>query len=168
MSQQQRIYMTPGCAARMKAELKDLLYVKRPEMVNTVAWAASNGDRSENADYQYGKRRLRQIDGRIRFLQKRMESAEVVDPVKQKTIAGDRVLFGCTVSVENEEGEVKTYVIVGVDEIDLPKGWVSWVSPIGKALLGRSEGDLVSFVTPGGVSELEIVKVDYKALVYDE
>jgi len=160
--------MTPGCAARMKAELKDLLYVKRPEMVNTVAWAASNGDRSENADYQYGKRRLRQIDGRIRFLQKRMESAEVVDPVMQKSVAGERVLFGCTVSVENEEGELKTYAIVGVDEIDLPKGWISWVSPIGKALLGRSEGDLVSFMTPGGVSELEIVKVDYKALEYDE
>ena len=105
MSQSQRIYMTPGCAARMRAELKDLLYVKRPEMVNTVAWAASNGDRSENADYHYGKKRLRQIDGRLRFLQKRMESAEIVDPVKQQEIAGDKVLFGCTVTVENEDGD---------------------------------------------------------------
>ncbi len=164
MSQNQRIYMTTGCAARMKAELKDLLYVKRPEMVNTVAWAASNGDRSENADYHYGKKRLRQIDGRIRFLQKRLEAAEIVDPVAQKKVAGDRVLFGCTVTVENEEGEEKVYSIVGVDEIDLPKGRISWVSPIGKALLGRSEGDQISFKTPGGVEELEIVQVEYQAL----
>ena len=164
MSQSQRIYMTPGCAARMRAELKDLLYVKRPEMVNTVAWAASNGDRSENADYHYGKKRLRQIDGRLRFLQKRMESAEIVDPVKQQEIAGDKVLFGCTVTVENEDGDERCYSIVGVDEIDLGKGWISWVSPIGKALLGRREGDLISFTTPNGVSELEIVKVEYKEL----
>lgn len=164
MSQSQRIYMTPGCAARMRAELKDLLYVKRPEMVNTVAWAASNGDRSENADYHYGKKRLRQIDGRLRFLQKRMESAEIVDPVKQQEIAGDKVLFGCTVTVENEDGDERCYSIVGVDEIDPGKGWVSWVSPIGKALLGRREGDLISFTTPSGVSELEIVKVEYKEL----
>lgn len=164
MSQSQRIYMTPGCAARMRAELKDLLYVKRPEMVNTVAWAASNGDRSENADYHYGKKRLRQIDGRLRFLQKRMESAEIVDPVKQQEIAGDKVLFGCTVTVENEDGDERSYSIVGVDEIDLGKGWISWVSPIGKALLGRREGDLISFMTPSGVSELEIVKVEYKEL----
>ncbi len=165
MSQNQRNYMTTGCAVRMKAELKDLLYVKRPEMVNTVAWAASNGDRSENADYHYGKKRLRQIDGRIRFLQKRLDAAEIVDPVAQQKIAGDRALFGCTVTVENEAAEEKVYSIVGVDEIDLSNGRISWVSPIGKALLGRSEGDLVSFKTPGGVEELEIVKVEYKALV---
>lgn len=164
MPQDQRIYMTTGCAARMKAELKDLLYVQRPEMVNTVAWAASNGDRSENADYQYGKRRLRQIDGRIRFLQKRLQGAEVVDPLEQRRVAGDRVLFGCTVTVENEAGEEKVYSIVGVDEIDLPKGRLSWVSPIGRALLGRSEGDMVTFRSPGGVEELEIVKVEYRAL----
>jgi transcription elongation factor GreB len=160
-----KIYMTPGCAGRMKAELKDLLYVKRPEMVNTVAWAASNGDRSENADYHYGKKRLRQIDGRIRFLQKRMEAAEVVDPATQKQVAGDRVLFGCTVTVEDEEGNEKVYCIVGIDEIDLPQGRISWVSPVGKALLGRSTGDQVSFKTPGGATELEIVKVEYKALI---
>ncbi len=164
MSQDQRIYMTVGCAARLKAELKELLYVKRPEMTNTVAWAASNGDRSENADYHYGKRRLRQIDGRIRFLQKRLEAAEVVDPLEQKKTAGDRVLFGCTVTVEKEEGEEASYSIVGVDEIDLPKGRISWVSPLGKALLGRSEGDSVTFRAPGGVQEMEIVKVEYKAL----
>lgn len=164
MSQNQRIYMTTGCAARMKAELKDLLYVQRPEMVNTVTWAASNGDRSENADYHYGKKRLRQIDGRIRFLQKRLEAGEIVDPVAQQKVAGDRVLFGCTVTVERETGGEKVYSIVGVDEIDLPKGRISWVSPIGKALLGRSEGDLVTFRTPSGVEELEIVKAEYKAL----
>lgn len=164
MSQDQKIYMTPGCAARMRAELKDLLYVKRPEMVNTVAWAASNGDRSENADYQYGKRRLRQIDGRIRFLQKRMEAAEIVDPVAQKKVAGERVLFGCTVTVEDEQGEERVYSIVGVDEIDLPKGRISWRSPIGKALIGRSLDDSVSFASPGGLVELEIVKVEYQAL----
>ncbi len=164
MTQTQRVYMTPGCAARLRAELKELLYVKRPEMVNTVAWAASNGDRSENADYHYGKRRLRQIDGRIRFLQSRLNAAEIVDPFEQKKIAGYRVLFGCTVTVENEAGVEKTYSIVGVDEIDLPKGRISWLSPIGKALLGCSEGDLVKFKTPGGLDELEIVKVAYQAL----
>ncbi|WP_432823513.1 transcription elongation factor GreB [Trichloromonas sp.] len=164
MTEQQRIYMTINCAARLRAELKDLLYVKRPEMVNTVAWAASNGDRSENADYHYGKRRLRQIDSRIHFLQKRLHAAEVVDPLEQKNVAGDRVLFGCTVTVENEAGEEKTFSIVGVDEIDLSKGHISWVSPIGKALLGRSEGDLVAFRTPGGMEELEITKVAYLSL----
>ncbi len=164
MTENQRIYMTIYCAARLRAELKDLLYVKRPEMVNTVAWAASNGDRSENADYHYGKKRLRQIDGRIRFLQNRLQSAEVVDPLEQKKVAGNRVLFGCTVTVENEAGTEKTLSIVGVDEIDLPKGHISWVSPIGKALLGRSEGDVVNFKTPGGLEELEVVKVDYRVL----
>ncbi len=164
MKQNQTIYMTLGCAERFKAELKDLLYKQRPEMVETVAWAASNGDRSENADYHYGKRRLRQIDGRIRFIQKRLEAAQVIDPLAQQKLAGDRVLFGCTVRVENEAGDEKIFSIVGVDEIDLPKGHISWVSPIGKALLGNREGDLVSFQTPGGVEELEIVQVEYKAL----
>ncbi|PLX82430.1 MAG: transcription elongation factor GreB [Desulfuromonas sp.] len=164
MAQEQRIYMTPGCAARFRAELKELLYRERPAMVETVAWAASNGDRSENADYQYGKRRLRQIDGRIRFLQKRLEAADVVDPVSQKTVAGERVLFGCTVTVEDEEGDEKVYSIVGVDEIELKRGRVSWRSPLGKALLGRKLGDVVSFKAPAGTVELEIVDVDYKAL----
>lgn len=164
MSHEQKIYMTPGCAARFRAELKELLYRERPAMVETVAWAASNGDRSENADYQYGKRRLRQIDGRIRFLQKRLEAADVVDPVSQKNVAGDRVLFGCTVTVEDEEGDEKVYAIVGVDEIDLKQRRVSWRSPIGKALLGRSLGDVISFKAPAGTVELEIVGVDYLPL----
>jgi len=158
------VYMTPGCAQRLRAELKELLYTLRPKMVETAAWAASLGDRSENADYQYAKRALRQYDSRIRFLTKRLESAQVVDPVEQAMVAGDRVLFGCTVTVENEDGEEKTYSIVGEDELDPSRGHVSWKSPIGKALLGKREGDDVTFNTPGGLSELVIVTVDYKAL----
>ena len=133
-------------------------------MVKTAAWAASNGDRSENADYHYAKKTLRKYDGRIRFLTRRMESAIVVDPVAQAKIANGRVLFGCTVTVETEEGEEKVYSIVGVDEYDPARGYVSWISPIGKALLGSIEGDEVTFQTPGGQTELEIVKVEYKSL----
>jgi transcription elongation factor GreB len=160
----EKIYMTPGCAKRLRAELKELLYKLRPAMVKTAAWAASNGDRSENADYHYAKKTLRKYDGRIRFLTRRMESAIVVDPVEQAKIANGRVLFGCTVTVENDEGEEKVYSIVGVDEYDPARCHVSWISPIGKALLGSMEGDEVVFQTPGGQSELEIVKVEYKAL----
>jgi len=158
------IYMTPACARRLRAELKETLYQLRPEMVKTAAWAAGNGDRSENADYHYAKRRLRQYDGRIRFLTKRLENATIVDPVEQQKIANGRVLFGCTVTVENEAGEEKVFSIVGADEFDAARGYVSWTSPIGRALLGSAEGDLVSFATPGGQSELEIVKVEYNAL----
>lgn len=158
------IYMTPACASRLRAELKELLYTLRPEMVKTAAWAAENGDRSENADYHYAKKALRRFDSRIRFLTKRMENATIVDPVEQQKIANGRVLFGCTVTVENEDGEEKVYSIVGVDEYDPARGYVSWVSPIGRALLGSSEGDLVAFATPGGQAELEIVKVEYKPL----
>lgn len=158
------IYMTPACAQRLRAELKETLYQLRPEMVKTAAWAASNGDRSENADYHYAKRRLRQYDGRIRFLTKRLEGATIVDPVEQQKIANGRVLFGCTVTVENGEGEEKVFSVVGADEFDASRGYVSWTSPIGRALLGSSEGDLVSFATPGGQTELEIIKVEYKAL----
>jgi len=157
-------YMTPGCAERLKAEFKHLLYTERPEMVNTVAWAASNGDRSENGDYLYGKKRLREIDRRIRFLTKRIESARIIDPVGQQKVAAGRVLFGCTVTIENEEGDEKTYSIVGEDEIDLARGRLSWVSPIAKALLGAREGDVISFRAPGGVQELEILRVEYRAL----
>jgi transcription elongation factor GreB len=158
------IYMTPACARRLRAELKETLYQLRPEMVKTAAWAAGNGDRSENADYHYAKRRLRQYDGRIRFLTKRLENATIVDPVEQQKIANGRVLFGCTVTVENEEGAEKVFSIVGADEFDAARGYVSWTSPIGRALLGSSEGDLVTLATPGGQTELEIIKVEYKAL----
>ncbi|SDZ95167.1 transcription elongation factor GreB [Desulfuromusa kysingii] len=158
------IYLTPAGARKLRAELKQILYQLRPEMVKTATWAASNGDRSENADYHYAKRKLRQYDGRIRFLTRRLEDATIVDPVEQQKIAKGRVLFGCTVSIENEEGEEKTFSIVGPDELDPSRGYISWVSPIGRALLGSSEGDVVSFVTPGGQTELEIIKVEYKNL----
>jgi len=158
------IYMTPACAQRLRAELKEILYTLRPEMVNTAAWAASNGDRSENADYHYAKKKLRWFDGRIRFLSQRLEAANIVDPLEQKEIANGRVLFGCTVTVENEDGEEKVFSIVGADEFDATRGYVSWTSPVGRALLGSSEGDVISFKTPGGLSELEIVEVEYKAL----
>jgi transcription elongation factor GreB len=164
MPQQQKIYMTPGCAKRLRSELKKLLYTDRPILAKAARIAAEEGDRSENYEYQATKRAMRKMDGQIRFLTKRIESLEVVDPVKQGDIANGRVLFGATVTVEDDEGEEKIYSIVGIDEYDGGKGKVSWVSPIGKALLGRSEGDLVSFVTPGGVSELEIVKVEYRAI----
>nr|WP_320115750.1 transcription elongation factor GreB [uncultured Desulfuromonas sp.] len=157
-------YMTTGCAERIKAEIKDLLYVKRPEMVKTVAWAASNGDRSENADYIYGKKRLREIDRRIRHLTKRMDAAIIIDPVGQATVAKGRVLFGCTVTVESEEGDEKILSIVGVDEIDSTRGRISWVSPMGRALLGSCEGDVVTVKTPVGNKEYEIVEVSYIAL----
>ncbi|MDT8423514.1 MAG: transcription elongation factor GreB [Desulfuromonadales bacterium] len=158
------VYMTPACAQRLRAELKETLYTLRPEMVQTAAWAASNGDRSENADYHYAKRKLRQYDGRIRFLTKRLEEAVIVDPVAQQPVANGRVLFGCTVTVENVDGDEKVYSIVGVDEFDPARGRVSWTSPIGRALLGKSAGDSVTFKTPGGLSELEIVKVEYLSL----
>jgi transcription elongation factor GreB len=158
------VYMTPPCEQRLRAELKEILYKLRPEMVATAAWAAGNGDRSENADYHYAKKKLRQFDGRIRFLSKRLESATVVDPVEQAKIANGRVLFGCTVTVENEAGEKKVYAIVGEDEYDAARGYVSWKSPIGRALLGSREGDAVTFDTPGGQTELEIVAVEYKTL----
>ena len=158
------VYMTPPCAKRLRAELKELLYKLRPEMVKTAAWAASNGDRSENADYHYAKKTLRKYDGRIRFLTQRLESMTIVDPVDQAKIANGRVLFGCTVTVENEEGEEKMFSIVGVDEYAPSRGYVSWISPIGKALLGSREGDEVTFQTPGGQTVLEIVKIEYVAL----
>ncbi len=156
--------MTPACAQRLRAELKEILYQLRPEMVKTAAWAASNGDRSENADYHYAKKKIRWFDGRIRFLTKRLEDALIVDPLEQEKTANGRVLFGCTVTVENAEGEEKVFSIVGADEFDPSRGYVSWTSPIGRAMLGSAEGDQISFTTPGGPSELEIVALEYRAL----
>lgn len=154
-------YITPHGIARLRAEMKHLLDKERPTVVRTVTWAASNGDRSENADYQYGKRRLRQIDSRIRFLTKRLEIAEVVNPLELK---GDTVLFSSTVTVEDEEGKRKTYSIVGVDETDPARGRISWISPIGKALLQAKKGDVVTLRTPKGEEDLEIVDVKYVEL----
>jgi transcription elongation factor GreB len=145
----------------LKAELHELLTVERPKVVEVVAWAASNGDRSENADYQYGKKRLREIDRRIRFLQKRIDIAEAVDPEKQK---GDKVLFGATVTVRDEESRERIYKIVGVDETDAKAGKVSWISPIGQVLLQAAEGDAVTLKTPRGDEELEIEKIQFIAI----
>jgi transcription elongation factor GreB len=153
-------YITPAGFEKLRAELQDLLKVKRPEIVKTVAWAASNGDRSENADYIYGKRRLREIDRRIRFLTKRMDAAEVVDPSKHKY---DRVLFGATVTVENESGQRIAYTIVGIDEIDPENKRVSWISPIAKALFNAKVGDVVQFSSPKGEEELQILEIIYAA-----
>lgn len=156
-----RNYMTPRGAERMRDELHNLLHTERPKVVETVAWAASNGDRSENADYIYGKRRLREIDRRIRFLQGRLDSTVVVDPAAQ---TADRVLFGATVTVRDEEDRERTYLIVGIDETDAKRGRVSWISPIGKALLQARVGDFVLLKTPKGEEELEIMRIDYKAI----
>ena len=152
-------YMTPEGFARLRDELNTLLRQERPEVVKVVTWAAGNGDRSENGDYIYGKKRLREIDRRIRFLTKRLETAEVVDPRQQKR--RDQVFFGATVTCANARDEQRTVKIVGVDEVDLAKGHVSWISPIAKALLRAEEGDVVRLRTPAGVEELEIVKVEY-------
>jgi len=153
-------YMTPAGAERLRAELKDLLGVQRPEVVRTVSWAASNGDRSENGDYIYGKKRLREIDRRIRFLQRRLDSAVIVDPSRQAT---DRVLFGATVTVADEDGNEKTWRIVGIDEADVSRGKISWISPLAKAVLNARTGDQVPFRSPKGEQELEIVRIRYES-----
>ena len=154
-------YITPAGFACLKVELHELLYKKRPEMTATVAWAASNGDRSENADYTYGKRRLREIDRRIRFLTKRLEASEVIDPATRDS---DQVFFGATVIVQDEEGETKTYVIVGIDEINLSKGHISWTSPLARALFKSREGDVVTFQSPKGPREIEVIEIRYQAI----
>lgn len=154
-------YVTPAGHARLKSELKTLVEVERPEVVRTVSWAASNGDRSENGDYIYGKRRLREIDHRIRYLIKRLEIAEVVDPRDQEQ---DRVFFGATVTYRDSKGQERTVSIVGTDEVDPAHGRVSWVSPVAKALLRAREGDVVVLQTPAGPEELEVIEVRYEAL----
>jgi transcription elongation factor GreB len=160
-----RNYMTPGGFARLKAELEQLVQAERPALVATVAWAAGNGDRSENGDYIYGKKRLREIDRRIRFLIRRLDAAEVVDPAAPRDDGtADQVFFGATVTVCNVDGDERTVSIVGVDEIDTARGYVSWVSPIARALLKAREGETVILRTPGGSEELDVVAVRYEAL----
>ena len=153
-----RNYITPAGYARLKAELKRLVEIERPEVVKTVAWAASLGDRSENADYIYGKRRLREIDRRTRFLIKRLEAAEIVDSAGRDT---DQIFFGSTIRIKGRKGEERTLTIVGADEVDPARGRVSWVSPVAKALLKAREGDIVTLRTPAGEERLEIVEVRY-------
>ncbi len=160
-----RNYMTPGGFARLSAELERLVQKERPGLVATVAWAAGNGDRSENGDYIYGKKRLREIDRRIRFLIKRLDASEVVDPAGPRDEeAASQVFFGATVDVRNARGEPRTVSIVGIDEIDTARGYISWVSPMARALLKAREGDTVTLRTPGGAEELEIVDVRYAPL----
>lgn len=161
MSTETPIYMTPACAAQMRAELRDLLYVKRPDTVRRVADAAAEGDRSENAEYIYGKRHLRKIDSRIHFLTKRIENAAIVDPVAQGETAAGRVLFGATVTVEDEDGGKTRYCIVGIDESNGAKGLVSWQSPIGRALMRKEVGDVATVKTPSGTRELDILAIEY-------
>lgn len=154
-------YMTPGGHFRMMRELKHLVETDRPEVVRTVSWAAGNGDRSENGDYIYGKRRLREIYWRIRYLMKRLESAEVVDPGKQDR---EHVYFGATVEYADGQGREHTVSIVGVDEADHAKGRVSWISPIAKALLKAREGDTVRLQTPAGIENLDVLSISYKVI----
>ncbi len=151
-------YITLAGYARLKAELKQLLDVERPEVVSVVSWAASNGDRSENGDYIYGKKRLREIDRRIRFLIKRLEIAEVVETRKDEE---EQVFFGATVTVADGAGRERSVSIVGMDEVDPARGRVSWISPIARALLKARVGDTVMLRTPSGTEELEIQDVRY-------
>ncbi|HEX7219307.1 MAG TPA: transcription elongation factor GreB [Burkholderiales bacterium] len=150
-------YITPAGYARLEAELRKLVELERPEVVKTVAWAASLGDRSENADYIYGKRRLREIDRRVRFLIKRLESAEIVRSAGRDT---DQVFFGAAVRLKGAAGE-KTVTIVGIDEADPARGQVSWISPIARALIKAREGDTVTLRSPSGEERLEILEVTY-------
>ncbi|MFN7644892.1 MAG: transcription elongation factor GreB [Burkholderiales bacterium] len=154
-----RNYITPAGHGRMKAELLQLLDVERPEVVRIVSWAASNGDRSENGDYLYGKKRLREIDRRIRFLTRRLDRAEVVDPLQQA--GNDQVFFGATVNYLQSDGVERTVTIVGVDEVDPLNGRISWISPVARALIKAREGDTVSLMTPAGRLGLEILEVRY-------
>jgi transcription elongation factor GreB len=152
-------YITPAGYARLRAELLALIDNERPRIVEIVHWAASNGDRSENGDYLYGKKRLREIDRRIRFLTKRLEIAEVTDPSVHH--GSDQVFFGATVTYVDEQGVERTVTIMGIDEADSLQGQVSWISPISRALLKAREGDVVRLVTPQGAQEVEVLAVRY-------
>ncbi len=154
-------YITPQGYARLRAELLQLLDVERPKVVETVSWAAKNGDRSENGDYLYGKKRLREIDRRIRFLTKRLDIAEVADPSLHH--GSDQIFFGATVTYATAKGDERTITIKGIDEADSLKGEVSWIAPIARALLKAREGDEVQLVTPGGLETIEVLKVEYPA-----
>ena len=155
-----RNYVTQRGYVVLRAEFEHLVKVERPALVQVVSWAASNGDRSENGDYIYGKKRLREIDRRIRFLTKRLESAVVVDPAHQQN--REQVFFAATVTVCDAEGVEATYQIVGIDEADAQAGRISWISPLARALLKAREGDTVRFDSPGGLRELDIVEVRYE------
>ena len=158
MSDTKKNYITPAGFRRLQEEFRQLKSKERPEVVEVVAWAASNGDRSENADYHYGKKRLREIDRRLGFLSRQMENAEIVDPT---TITANTVRFGATVTILDEDEREKTYSIVGADESDPDAGKISWLSPIARALLKAKEGDFVTVKSPQGERDLEIIKIRY-------
>jgi transcription elongation factor GreB len=156
---QHKNYVTPFGLQALKDELRQLRQIERPKAVEVVAWAASNGDRSENGDYIYGKKRLREIDRRIRYLGKRVESAEVVDPARQKTLS--QVFFGATVRFVRNDDTEQTVTIVGVDEADLAQGKISWLSPIARALMKAQVGDVVTLRTPSGADDIEALEIHY-------
>jgi transcription elongation factor GreB len=153
-------YMTVRGHAALRAEFEHLVKVERPAMVQVVSWAAGNGDRSENGDYIYGKKRLREIDRRIRFLTKRLESAVIVDPAEQQNC--EQVFFAATVTVCDADGTEATYQIVGIDEANAMEGRISWISPLARALLKAREGDTVRFDSPGGLREIDILEIRYE------
>jgi len=157
-----RNYITPAGHDRLKSELEHLVKRERPHVVEIVSWAASNGDRSENGDYIYGKRRLREIDRRIRFLTKRLDVAEVIDPLRQGH--NDQIFFGATVTIADINGVANTYTIVGVDETDVSRGRISWISPLARALIKSREGDSIRFQSPVGVREIDILEVVYQVI----
>ena len=154
-------YITPQGHKKLVDELEQLLRIERPEVTKLIQWAASNGDRSENADYIYGKRRLREIDRRLRFLSGRLDAAQIVDP---ESITSQKVQFGASVEVLTETGHTKTFSIVGVDEVDTAKGRISWQSPIGKNLIGKCPGDEVTVQVPNGEMVFEILSISYQSL----
>ncbi len=158
-------YITPLGFKRLQDEWEYFTKIERPEVTRIVAWAAGNGDRSENADYQYGKKRLREIDKRLAFLTRRIDDAEIVDPLKIKS---EKVQFGATVTIVDEDSKKKTYTIVGIDEVDTARSWISWISPIGRALLGKKVGDFINVNTPMGEVEYEVESLEYKAIPIPE
>ena len=154
--------MTPTCFKKLTSEMEHLLKIERPETTRVIAWAAGNGDRSENADYIYGKKKLREIDRRLRFLKKRIEESVVIDPLDMNS---QKVQFSATVTVEDEGGIERVYTIVGVDEIEADRGRISWKSPIGKALLGKEVGDVATIAAPRESFDFEITNIEYKEIV---
>lgn len=163
MSVSYKNYITPDGHTRLMDEFLWLMNKERPEVTAIVSWAAGNGDRSENGDYIYGKKRLREIDKRIHYLTKRLDIAEIVDPAIPREDE-TQIFFGATVTFSGPDGRIETVSIVGVDEIDTTKGNISWISPMAKALIKSREGDVVSLLTPAGVKEIEILKVKYRTI----
>ncbi len=154
-------YVTPAGLAALQDEFRKLLYEERPKVVEIVSWAAGNGDRSENGDYIYGKQRLREIDRRVRYLTKRIESAEVVDPERQKN--QDQVFFGATVEYARKDNTRQKATIVGIDEAELANGKISWLSPVARALMKAHVGDVIEFRTPSGPEKVEVLSIEYRA-----